>query len=387
MLSTHTLIRTLVVVLALPVLWFLAPLQLHGHTGYAIVSGISMEPHLHDGDLVLIHEQPSYDVGEVVAYRSPAFGVVLHRVRAVHQDGTYTFRGDNNSFDDKPVRVQDLIGARWVRAPRVGAAMLWVREPWHELILVGIALLLGGLSRLTPAGRRREPALAPQGEPLPRRARRVPASQALLVAAIALALSGGIWLIALATPKTRSAEDTTLFHETASFATTARVPRSSVYPEGRLRTGDAIFTRLVHAVHVAFDYRVSAASAPVHANGTMRIALTLSADGHRLSTRTLATAPLTGPSGHVATTLDVAELERMMSAVQAQASSVGRFGVTLGAIVAMKGHVGAASVGSHFRPEISYTLDATDAARSRLRPSPARAATSRRRSTSRSSSG
>src|SRR5205823_5560673 len=69
MLSTQTLIRTLVVVLALPVLWFLAPLQLHGHTGYAIVSGISMEPRFHGGDLVLIHEQPSYHVGQVVAYR------------------------------------------------------------------------------------------------------------------------------------------------------------------------------------------------------------------------------------------------------------------------------------------------------------------------------
>src|SRR4249919_728120 len=106
MLSTQTLIRTLVVVLALPVLWFLAPVQLHGHTGYAIVSGISMEPDFHDGDLVLLHEQPGYHVGEVVAYRSPAYGVVLHRVRAVEPDGTYTFRGDNNAFDDKPVHVQ-----------------------------------------------------------------------------------------------------------------------------------------------------------------------------------------------------------------------------------------------------------------------------------------
>src|SRR5436305_13692131 len=112
MLSTQTLIRTLVVVLALPVLWFLAPLQLHGHTGYAIVSGISMEPHFHNGDLVLIHERPSYHADEVVAYRSPTFGVVLQRGRAVQQDGTYTVRGDNHSFDDKPVRVQDLIAAR-----------------------------------------------------------------------------------------------------------------------------------------------------------------------------------------------------------------------------------------------------------------------------------
>jgi signal peptidase I len=359
MLSTQTLIRTLVVVLALPVVWFLAPLQLHGHTGYAVVSGVSMEPHFHDGDLVLIRERPSYHIGEVVAYRSPAYGAVLHRVKAVQPDGSYVFRGDNNARDDRPVRVQDLIGARWVRLPRAGAAMLWIREPWHEVIVVLIALLLGGLARLTPGGRRRHDAtLAAPGEPLPRRARRVPASQALLVAAIALALSAGVWLIAFATPKTRSAENSHLYRETATLATTARVPRSSVYPEGRLRSGDAIFTRLVHAVAVGFDYRLSSASAPVHAGGTMRIDLALSADGHRLSTRTLATAPLTGPTGHIGTTLDVDALERTVRAVEAQASSVSRFGVTLAGVVAMKGHVGASPIASRYTPAISYTLDA-----------------------------
>jgi hypothetical protein len=131
-----------------------------------------------------------------------------------------------------------------------------------------------------------------------------------------------------------------------------------VYPEGRLRSGDAIFTRLVHAVAVGLDYRVSSAAAPVHASGTMRINLTLSADGHRLSTRTLATAPLSGPTGHVATTLDVDALERTVSAVKAQAGSVSTFGATLTGVVAMKGHVGAAPIASRFTPAISYTLDA-----------------------------
>jgi hypothetical protein len=90
----------------------------------------------------------------------------------------------------------------------------------------------------------------------------------------------------------------------------------------------------------------------------MRLDLTLTADGHRLSTRTLATAPLSGRASHVATTLDIDALERTIAAVQAQASSVSRFGVTLTGAVAMQGHVGVSRIASHYAPAISYTLDA-----------------------------
>src|SRR4051794_38542086 len=104
--GTQTLMRTLVVVLALPALWFFAPIQLHGHTGYAIISGISMEPKLHDGDLVLIREQARYRVHDVVAYRNVSSGiVVLPRIARITSGGRFVFKGDNNRFAD-PIPVK-----------------------------------------------------------------------------------------------------------------------------------------------------------------------------------------------------------------------------------------------------------------------------------------
>src|SRR6476469_9792925 len=52
-------------------LWFCLPQALGGRAGWVLVSGTSMLPQLHTGDLVLVEHRSSYQVGEVVAYRIP----------------------------------------------------------------------------------------------------------------------------------------------------------------------------------------------------------------------------------------------------------------------------------------------------------------------------
>src|SRR3954447_20753852 len=77
--------------------WFFVwPAQLGGKTSYAVTFGISMEPHFHSGDLIVLHSHSSYRVGDVVAYHSHDLHKnVLHRIVAI-RDGRYTFKGDNN---------------------------------------------------------------------------------------------------------------------------------------------------------------------------------------------------------------------------------------------------------------------------------------------------
>jgi signal peptidase I len=74
--------------------YFFAPSQIGGSTGYVITHGISMEPLIHTGDLVLVRPADHYRVGQVVAYHSTVLHTVaLHRIIAI-SDGHYTFKGD-----------------------------------------------------------------------------------------------------------------------------------------------------------------------------------------------------------------------------------------------------------------------------------------------------
>jgi signal peptidase I len=114
------------------VLW---PVGLGGRASVVIVSGISMEPALHTGDLVLLREEPAYEPGDVVAFRVPegeqgAGATVIHRVvRGNGRDG-YELRGDNKERSDpwRPT-ASDVIGSRQVLVPHGGTVITWLRVP------------------------------------------------------------------------------------------------------------------------------------------------------------------------------------------------------------------------------------------------------------------
>jgi len=90
----------------------IAPVQLGGRVSYVNVRGVSMEPALQTGDLLIMRRQDSYDVGQVVAFRSDMGGaVIVHRI--VDRVGDrYLLKGDNNSFIDRfTPTVDDIVGA------------------------------------------------------------------------------------------------------------------------------------------------------------------------------------------------------------------------------------------------------------------------------------
>src|ERR1700757_3061859 len=83
-------------------LWFCLPQALGGRAGWVLVSGTSMLPHLHTGDLVLVEHRSSYHVGEVVAYRVPegpvgAGHVVIHRIVGGNSRAGWKMKGDNRT--------------------------------------------------------------------------------------------------------------------------------------------------------------------------------------------------------------------------------------------------------------------------------------------------
>lgn len=135
----------------------LRPQALGGATEYIIVSGGSMRPVLHEGDVALVRRESSYRAGDVIVYRVPdgnvgAGTLVIHRVVGGSGATGYVTRGDNTDGDDgwRP-RTEDVAGkVRW-SVPWVGRVLIFLHSP---LGMAAFASLVA-FALAFPAGRRR----------------------------------------------------------------------------------------------------------------------------------------------------------------------------------------------------------------------------------------
>lgn len=144
---------TLLTVAALAA-WFtlLRPTTMGGPAQYVVIHGNSMYPTYLEGDLIVTHRLSNYHVGEVIAYSVPRgeFGaghIVIHRIVGGDTVHGLTMKGDNNpSADPWHPTFGDVVGATWVRVPRLGRALVAIHQP---LVLAGIAavLMMAGLIR------------------------------------------------------------------------------------------------------------------------------------------------------------------------------------------------------------------------------------------------
>lgn len=131
--------------LAATCLWFGLPQSLGGRASWVLVSGTSMLPRLHTGDLVLVEHRSSYQVGEVVAYRVPqgqigAGHVVIHRIIGGNGKTGWKLQGDNRTAPDlwSPTN-HDVIGAKELRIPHAW----FVLRIFHMPVLLGLFAAFG----------------------------------------------------------------------------------------------------------------------------------------------------------------------------------------------------------------------------------------------------
>jgi signal peptidase len=135
-------------------LWFCLPQALGGRAGWVLVSGTSMLPRLHTGDLVLVQHQSGYHMGEVVAYRVPkgevgAGHVVIHRIVGGNGRTGWTVQGDNRTAPDlwHPTNG-DVLGAKLLRIPDAWVVLRFFHTPLFLALLTGCGvffwLCLGG---------------------------------------------------------------------------------------------------------------------------------------------------------------------------------------------------------------------------------------------------
>lgn len=135
--SWLTFVGSAVVLAALVGCWcFVLPTSLGGSTTFTIVSGPSMEPRFHTGDLVVARPASRYSVGDVVIYRIPdpkyrAFRVV-HRIAERWPDGRYVTKGDGQDHADPWMISHDDIAGRQVLAIGKGGYLLgYIHNPLY----------------------------------------------------------------------------------------------------------------------------------------------------------------------------------------------------------------------------------------------------------------
>lgn len=107
--------------------------------GASVVLSGSMEPTLSVGDLLLLQEQESYNVNDVVVYQSGGVAVV-HRVVAIDGETVIT-RGDANNAADDPFPVSAIKGKVVTAIPLVGYVAWALKTPIGILVTIVAAIL------------------------------------------------------------------------------------------------------------------------------------------------------------------------------------------------------------------------------------------------------
>jgi signal peptidase I len=124
--------------------WFLWPVRWGGTFAEVVVTGHSMEPTFHTGDLVVTKKDDRYRVGDKVVYQipkgEPGAGIhVVHRIIGRRADGTLVLQGDNRTTpDDWRPRPADVVGRVETVVPQAGRVLVGLSNPLVLAALIGL---------------------------------------------------------------------------------------------------------------------------------------------------------------------------------------------------------------------------------------------------------
>lgn len=111
--------------------------------GYAIVTVLSgsMEPEFFPGDLLVVHAQEPYRVGEIVTYQAQGT-FVTHRIVGLDGENFLTQGDANNAPDGQPVSQSQIHGKVRLIIPGVGNIVLFFKSTLGTLVLIILFLAL-----------------------------------------------------------------------------------------------------------------------------------------------------------------------------------------------------------------------------------------------------
>lgn len=237
----------------------LAPPQLGGQTAYVIVNGNSMEPGMRRGDLAVVRPADAYAIGDIVTYRHPEIGYVIHRIVA-EQEGRFTLQGDNNDFLDsyRPSHSQ-IVGKLWFHIPGAGRLFWQLRSPgvaWFVLFFAFAGLLTGGANAARSRHGKERPRHFGGGHRMAPIYRNWQDTLGLLLA-LAIGFGALAW-VAFGRPLEKSISADLAYTQLGTFSYEAASADGRIYDAGRATTGEPVYLRLSDSVRFTFTYRLEA---------------------------------------------------------------------------------------------------------------------------------
>lgn len=112
--------------------------------GTAVVLSGSMEPTIMVDDLIVVAQQDSYEMDDIVVYQS-GHTLVVHRIVEVGPDTVVT-QGDANNVPDEPVRKEMIKGAVVACISGAGGIVRLLKTPAVTVALIAGALTLSELT-------------------------------------------------------------------------------------------------------------------------------------------------------------------------------------------------------------------------------------------------
>lgn len=108
--------------------------------GAAVVLSGSMEPELSVGDLLIVAERKTYDVGDIVVYQDGRMAVT-HRIISISKNEVITC-GDANNIEDAPITHAQIKGKVVLAIPLLGYAVNIIKTPLGTLCIIALAVFI-----------------------------------------------------------------------------------------------------------------------------------------------------------------------------------------------------------------------------------------------------
>jgi signal peptidase len=108
--------------------------------GASVVLSPSMEPNLLVNDFVIVAEQESYQVDDIVVYQDGNI-LVIHRLIQNNGDKVVT-KGDANNVADDPIDVSQIKGKMVFRIPFVGLIFKYLKTVPGTLLVLALSIFL-----------------------------------------------------------------------------------------------------------------------------------------------------------------------------------------------------------------------------------------------------